>query len=314
MVWPPMGAVHTTWSCSVCGGTTSRPAFRSSRVRGQIGAESLQAESLRPASSAFGSTLGEVVRCRRCRHGSLRETPSSAQLDQVYAHVEDGSSLLEEQGQTATARRDLEAVAKHLGTDRRRLLDIGCWTGSLLGAAAELGWEAEGIDPSAWAVERAVERGHHARRGVIGDPALEPAAYQVITCCDVLEHLVDPASAVEQIFALLEPGGLLFATVPDGGSALARVLGHRWWSVLPMHVQYFTRRSLRLLLEGAGLEVESMRTHPKVFTRGYYANRFGEFVPAIGPRVAGVVTRSRHADRPFAPDFHDRVAVIARRP
>ncbi len=270
---------------------------------------------MRPASSDFGRTLSEVVRCTGCHHGSLRVTPSSSALERAYAHVEDGSSLLEEEGQTATARRDLSRVAEIVGPERRRLLDIGCWTGSLLGAATELGWQAEGVDPSSWAVERAIERGHCAREGSLGDGALGPdASFQVVTCCDVLEHVVDPSAALAQIATLLEPGGVLFATVPDGGSVVARALGRRWWSVLPMHVQYFTRGSLRGLIEAGGLAVETMGSHPKVFTRGYYANRFGEFVPVVGPLLARGVARTRHATRPFAPDFHDRVAVIARRP
>ena len=35
--------------------------------------------------------------------------------------------------------------------------------------------------------------------------------------------------------------------LPDAGSALARRMGARWWSVIPTHVQYFTRASLAQL-------------------------------------------------------------------
>jgi len=255
-----------------------------------------------------------VVRCDRCQHGSLRESPTSDVLEQAYSHVEDQSSVDEERGQVATARRDLIELTHVLGRERGRLLDIGCWTGSLLTAAGELGWTAEGIDPSAWAVSRAAERGHRATEGVIRDDDLRAGAYQVVTCCDVLEHLLDPAAAVRRIAELLEPGGHLFATVPDGGSVLARTLGARWWSVLPMHVQYFTRGSLRQLLRDGGLSVRSVHTHPKIFTRAYYGERFGEFVPVVGPPVARLIARSQGADQPFGPDFRDRIAVIAQRP
>lgn len=297
------------WSCPVCGGRSSRPAFRSSTDA----AVQVAADELAPSSSGFGTTVGEVVRCTRCRHGSLRQTPSADVLEQAYAHVEDQTSIGEEDGQVATARRDLAEVAALAGGAGGRLLDIGCWTGSLLTAATEMGWNAEGIDPSAWAVARAVERGHRAVEGVIGDDDLEEGAYRVVACCDVLEHLTDPAVAVARIAELLEPGGHLFATVPDGGSMLARAMGSRWWSVLPMHVQYFNRESLAQLLREGGFEIRSMHTHPKIFTRSYYGDRFGEFVPVVGPAVAGAIRRSRGAERPFGPDFRDRVAVIAKR-
>jgi SAM-dependent methyltransferase len=305
-----MAVPRTQWSCPICGAGTCRPAFRSpTHHRSEVAADEFA-----PSASGFGTTVGEVVRCGRCRHGSLRESPADEVLAHVYAHVEDQTSVLEEQGQVATAHRDLSEVARHVGPERRRLLDIGCWTGSLLRAASDLGWGAEGIDPSAWAVARAIERGHRARQGVVGDDDLDPGTYQVITCCDVLEHLTAPADAVAWIVELLEPGGFLFATVPDAGSRLARALGRRWWSVLPMHVQYFTRDSLSQLLRDGGLTVEAMHTHPKVFTRSYYGDRFGEFVPVVGPVAARVIRRSRGADRPFGPDFRDRIAVLAQRP
>lgn len=271
------------------------------------------ANELAPASAGFGTTLAPVVRCRDCGHGSLEEVPSEAALADTYAHVEDESTVDEEAGQVATARRDLAHVAEHLRGAPGALLDIGCWTGSLLDAAVALGWSAEGIEPSDWAAGRARERGHRVTVGVLGDVPTERADHQVVTCCDVLEHLVDPGAALDDIAGLLEPGGLLFATVPDAGSAAARILGHRWWSVLPMHVQYFTRRSLSRLLEAHGFEVLAVRTHPKVFTRRYYAERLAEFLPAGGGAVAAVARR-RWADAPFAPDLHDRIAVIARRP
>ena len=266
-----------------------------------------------PAASGFGTTLGDVVRCDACGHGSLRQVPSSEDLARTYAHVEDTSSLDEEHGQIATATRDLEAVHQHLAGGPGALLDLGCWTGSLLDAARTLGWDTEGIEPSDWAASQAEQRGHPVAVGALGDVTLQRDRYQVIACCDVLEHLVDPAEAARRIADLLEPGGLLFATVPDAGSRLARVLGHRWWSVLPMHVQYFTRDSLSSLLDHADLEVLSVRTHPKVFTRRYYADRLGEFVPGARRGVARLTSAGTWADRPFAPDLRDRIAVVARR-
>jgi 2-polyprenyl-3-methyl-5-hydroxy-6-metoxy-1,4-benzoquinol methylase len=294
----------------VCGDHQHRPAFRS----GTRSLDQIDPNELAPAASAFGTTLGDTVSCRSCGHGSLRGVPSAEELARTYAHVEDHASLDEEAGQVATARRDLRAVRALLTDAPGDLLDIGCWTGSLLDAARTLGWDTEGIEPSDWAAARAEERGHPVAVGTLGEVALRQERYQVIACCDVLEHLVDPGDAVARIAALLEPGGLLFATVPDAGSRLARALGHRWWSVLPMHVQYFTRSSLRSLLSRADLEVLSVRTHPKVFTRGYYADRLGEFVPGAGRPLERLAAIGSWADRPFAPDLRDRMAVIARRP
>lgn len=305
-----MGEAGADWGCPVCGSRDGTPAYR----RQGDHVVDLRADELAPAATAFGATVGEVVRCRACGHGSLDRPPSTDDLAAAYAHVEDASSLEEADGQTTTARRDLLEVRDHLDAAPGRLLDIGCWTGSLLDAAAELGWTASGVEPSTWAAAGAVERGHDVTVGTLDDVTVDAGSVQVVACCDVLEHLDDPTAAARRIAELLEPGGLLFATVPDAGSVLARVLGRRWWSVLPMHVQYFTRPSLVALLTGAGFEVVTVHTHPKVFTYRYYADRLGEFVPAVGRPLAGIVGRSPVAERAFGPDLRDRIAVVARRP
>jgi SAM-dependent methyltransferase len=119
---------------------------------------------------------------------------------------------------------------------------------------------------------------------------------------DVLEHLPDPGGAVTEVYRLLEPGGVFYLTVPDAGSRLAKVMGKRWWSVLPMHLQYFTRSSMRRLLTDRGFEVIEQRSHPKVFSVRYYVARLAAFT--------GVRLRSG-SERLVAPNFHDRMEVIA---
>lgn len=302
----PMRATTVAWTCPVCGGRSSQPAFRRSSTVTDVGSSDLT-----PAADTFGVTIDTVVRCVDCGHGSLASRPSSEVLDHAYGSVVDDDTVEEEQAQVATSLRDLAEVGRLTGETRGRLLDIGCWTGSLLVAAGELGWDAEGVDPSSWAVERATQRGVRACEASI-DGIEQRGPYQVVTCCDVLEHLVDPGAALERIHALLEPGGVLFATVPDGGSLVARMLGRRWWSVLPMHVQYFTKTSLESLLRRRGFEVLVTHSHPKIFSRRYYAHRFGAFVPIIGPLLASAVDRSRTSEQPVAPDFRDRIAIIAR--
>jgi SAM-dependent methyltransferase len=264
-----------------------------------------------PSSDRFGELIGTLVRCQGCGHGSLLERPPTDLLDSVYSHAEDRVSLEEEDGQVATAARDLQVIERHV--EPGRLLDIGSWTGSFLVAAASRGWVAEGIEPSRWAADRAIARGCQVHAGTLDDAELVPGSFRAVVACDVLEHLLEPGEALARIAAALEPGGVLFATVPDAGSPLARALGRRWWAVLPMHVQYFTRQSMARLLERHGFELERATTHPKVFSVRYYASRLGTLLP-FGRRLpVAAATRLRVADRPVAPDLRDRLAVIARR-
>jgi SAM-dependent methyltransferase len=192
-----------------------------------------------------------------------------------------------------------------------RLLDVGCWTGSLLAAAVARGWEASGVEPSAWAVARAQERGLAVTQGSLDE--LPADTFRLVTSCDVLEHLLDPGDGLDRIARVLEPGGWLYLTVPDAGSPVACALGRRWWSVLPMHVQHFTRGSARRLLEAHGFAVVDVRSHAKTFTAGYYAGRLAAFVPWLGRPLAATLGRTGRADRLVSPGFGDRMQVLARR-
>jgi SAM-dependent methyltransferase len=297
----------------VCSAAAHELAFRTSTTATEGGVD---AERFRPASDDFGATVATVVRCTSCGHGSLEAVPDESAVALAYEEAEDPVSVREEPGQVATADRDLAAVEATLGIgpgapDKGRLLDVGCWTGSFVAAAQARGWAASGIEPSAWAVARARTRGIDVHQAQLGDDRRDVDSYRVVVACDVLEHLLDPAAAVAHLRELVEPGGALFITVPDAGSRLARVLGARWWSVLPMHVQYFTRGSLQRLLERHGFEVEVVRTHAKLFSRRYSVERLAAFLPVGSARLERLGGRLRSRDRLIGPDLRDRMAVIA---
>lgn len=295
-------------ACPVCGSRDHRTRFDVPNAGTEGG---VSAEAFRPSSERYGGAVGRIVQCRACSHGFVAELPATDAIANAYAEAADPVSLREEAGQVETGRRALADIERFLAPGR--VLDIGCWTGSFLLAARERGWTPVGLEPSGWAAARARERGLEVHEVDLKNHGLEPGSFRLVVMCDVIEHLESSYDAVTIAGELLEEGGGLFLTLPDAGSLMARVLGKRWWSVLPMHLQYFTRRSLQLLLQRCGFEVRSMSTHPKVFTARYYAERLGGY----SGRLQGVAVRSAQllgfADRLVAPDFRDRMAVVATR-
>jgi 2-polyprenyl-3-methyl-5-hydroxy-6-metoxy-1,4-benzoquinol methylase len=296
-----------TGACPACGGTTFARRFRGPKAP----SVAVDSGSVVPSSDRFGSTAGTVRRCQRCGHASLSDPPAQAVFEGAYADASDPISLAEEAGQVATAARDLERLERFVRPGR--LLDVGCWTGSLLVVAQARRWRAEGLEPSAWGAERAATRGCVVRMATIDEARLEEGAYRAIVAADVIEHLLDPSRAIATFWRALEDDGVLFLTTPDAGSTVARVLGRRWWSVLPMHVQYFTRSSMTAVLTRGGFVVEDVSTHPKTFSLEYYGDRLAAFAPIGGSLVRRAVRATGQAGRPVSPDLRDRMAVIARK-
>jgi SAM-dependent methyltransferase len=273
----------------------------------------LSPEAFRPSSDEYGQLDAPVVSCVACGHRTVEAPPDAAALTDAYAGAVDEVTLVEEPGQVATADLGLVEIEKQVTPGR--LLDVGCWTGSFLVAAQDRGWKVTGVEPSAWAADRARARGVEVHQCELADAPLEPGSFDAVVSCDVLEHLEDPGAAVARFAELLAPGGVLYLTVPDAGSRLARWMGRRWWAVVPMHLQYFSRSSMHLLLSRHGFDVRTVRTHPKRFSVRYYGQRAASFVPGLGDRFVGAVGRWRGADRLIGPDFGDRMEVVAvRRP
>jgi SAM-dependent methyltransferase len=218
----------------------------------------------------------------------------------------------EEAGQRETARRALERIERYL-PGRGALLDLGCWVGFLLAEGRDRGWETLGVEPSTFASAYARDRlGLEVHTAELFSAELPLAAFDAVALGDVIEHLPQPGEALERIASLLRPGGVLWMALPDAGSRVARALGARWWSVIPTHTQYFTRDSLRTLLERRGYEVLEITTAPKVFTVRYYLDRLGGYSAPVARGLVGGAAAAGIADRMWAPDFRDRMAVIAR--
>jgi SAM-dependent methyltransferase len=296
-------------SCAACSSTVLLPHLEVADAR---------AEDLIPTTDRFGAALGDIVRCPACSHMQLDRFPTEAELGEAYGEAASEDYVEEEAGQRETARIALERIERFApGADegRRAILDLGCWVGFLLAVARERGWETLGVEPSEFASAFARERlGLEVIRDDLFEADLGGRRFDAIAMGDVIEHLPRPADALDRMAEMLAPGGVAYLALPDAGSRVARRMGARWWSVIPTHVQYFTRASLLTLLRRRGWEPLWLGTAPKAFTVRYYLERIGGYSPAAARALVGAATAARVADRMWAPDFHDRMGIIARGP
>jgi 2-polyprenyl-3-methyl-5-hydroxy-6-metoxy-1,4-benzoquinol methylase len=140
----------------------------------------------------------------------------------------------------------------------RELHEVGCGEGFLARRLAAHGYRVRGSDLSPATIAGA--RRHSA--GITPPIAFQVAdlcrldperdAAELIVCCEVLEHLPDPARALEVLGRLARPH--LIASVPKEPLwRLLNVARGRYWSALgntPGHLQHWSGRAfIRLLAQ-----------------------------------------------------------------
>jgi 2-polyprenyl-3-methyl-5-hydroxy-6-metoxy-1,4-benzoquinol methylase len=135
-----------------------------------------------------------------------------------------------------------------------RLLDIGSGDGSFVRLARDvLGYEAEGLEFDSQAIEQSREKGGVIHQGMLPGSELTPSTYDQVTLKDVLEHLHDPVTALEEALALLRTGGRIWIQVPSLDGASNATFGvHSRLLEPPRHLVMFGVNSLKRLMEKIG--------------------------------------------------------------
>jgi len=218
----------------------------------------------RLGASVLDLTGGPIrfVRCAHCglvyMNPRLTEPAIARFYDTVYA-VQGAAGAFEDM-QHARVAYVLDQIERLLpASPPPRLLDIGCGAGQLLRGAQQRGWEIQGSELSAVAVERAtLLLGAPIHHGDFRAMALAPGSLDVVTLLSVVEHLRAPVDFLRASAALLRPGGVLMFNVPNVASweyRLAAALRQPWRGFIVEHLTYYTPAVVIRLLADLGFEV-----------------------------------------------------------
>jgi len=290
--------------CWVCGSERTTP-WKTRSFAGE-----LRPEYFRITDSDYGATLALRL-CRDCGFIFADERELSS-LVEMYERVED-PAYEQTQGTRRLQMEWLLARIRQARPNASTLLDIGAGTGMLVGAAANLGFGACGIEPSHALVDAALRHNRvKLLQGTFPHPQLEGQTFDVITLIDVIEHVNAPVELLRACASALNPGGIAVVVTPDVRSLAARVLGKRWWHFRIAHVGYFSAKSLEAAVRRAGLRPLRKFRAKWFFRLEYLAERLARYLP-LGRinRLAsrpGVVQRIYQRVVPI--NLHDSTVII----
>jgi glycosyltransferase involved in cell wall biosynthesis/2-polyprenyl-3-methyl-5-hydroxy-6-metoxy-1,4-benzoquinol methylase len=229
------------------------PARRLRRRRAPDAASSRTCPACDARTSRAAGTQGGYAwrRCRTCATFFTDPLPTAAEIDAVYAsYYGDAPAVAASTVEESLAR----LVASCAGARAsNRFLDVGFGGGDLLRAAEAAGWECWGTEVAADSLAAGRDAGWNVIAGDLPAVELDPGSFDVVSFVEVLGPRADPAAHLRRAAALVRPGGVLIGTTPNGGSINRRLLGMRWSVVAaPEHLQLFSARGLRQLLQRAG--------------------------------------------------------------
>lgn len=163
-------------------------------------------------------------------------------------------------GNQKTQFRHCEAVKLIEGGT---ILDVGCGDGLLLKLLQQKGITAEGVDISPEGVAKCVAAGFVAKVHSVDEPLPYPdGSFDTVVLLDVLEHVYDPRAVLRDVARVARTQ--IVVSVPNFSSLPARmqtVCGQVPENNRPHkgHVYWFNDSVFRSVVDGAGLEIETVR-------------------------------------------------------
>ncbi|MGF1507686.1 MAG: class I SAM-dependent methyltransferase [Anaerolineae bacterium] len=301
-----------TVACNYCGSTDTQVKYPDTRGR----RDKIDWSAFRCTHPGYG-VHPPIVECQNCGLIYTNPRPRQDVIIDSYEAVEDPTFLEERAGRELTFQHHLRSFEKFTGpADGRRLLDVGAYIGVFVEQAQASGWDAWGVEPSVWGAAVAQEQGLNVIQGGLGsgDLPFDAGSFHALTMWDVIEHVADPMQVLCDSYDLLKPGGWIAVHTMDANSLFAKIMGNRWPWLMEMHIYYFTRETLRLMMERVGFRVERIKPQGRYLRLQYLTTRLRPYSPPIANAV-DTISKAVGLNRLALPiNFGDLVTAFAQKP
>lgn len=148
-------------------------------------------------------------------------------------------------------------------TNVKKILDAGCGVGQISKVLKEAGFEVTGIDISQQAINEARQNFSNVefiRSSIDSRLPFNNESFDAIYCTEVIEHVYDTDTAIQEMARVLKRGGVLFISTPYHGlvKSLIIVLSkfERHFSPNKSHIRFFTVNTLKRMLRRKGFRVK----------------------------------------------------------
>jgi SAM-dependent methyltransferase len=144
--------------------------------------------------------------------------------------------------------------------ESRTFLDIGAATGEMVMMARQAGYQAEGVEFSDFAVNKAREKwGIILKQTPLSE--MESESFDIVHLNHVFEHFTDPVAELKNIHRILTAGGGLYIEIPYQFHVIERLKHHFASRSVPFslhsihHPFFYTPKTIQRLLRDHGFHI-----------------------------------------------------------
>lgn len=222
----------------------------------------------------------DILECRECHHIFASMVPEEADFAMLYGNVVDETYVKEAPIRQRTFHHYLMHMLKHakraFGGDisNKAILEVGSYYGGFLDESRKAGIPIVGIEPCNDAVSFCRNNGHTVYNGIFESwTNPDNLSFDVIALWDVFEHIGDPNKFLARAYELLKPGGVLCFSTMDVKALVPRLMGRHWPWFMTMHVNYYSKKSLRNVLARNGFTLTHTHYHPHYVSVRYICHK-----------------------------------------
>lgn len=203
-----------------------------------------------------------IQKCNGCGFLMTSPRPDDDELGQYYisdeyiSHTNKSHTLFDKVYQISRvyALKWKLSILNTYCSSSKKLLDVGCGTGSFINYCAKQKWDVTGVEPSSIAQNNIpTELRSHVKPDL---HHVEQNDFDAITLWHVLEHIPNLNDSLKLIESKLKSSGTLFIAVPNPESWDAKKYKDLWAAYdVPRHLWHFSQKTMNSLMEKHNLKV-----------------------------------------------------------
>ncbi len=196
----------------------------------------------------------QMLECQKC--SSVFSSPILPQEQIAVLYKESKQNYDNEL--TCIAESYIQYVYQNatLFRQKDRALEIGCASGFFLRELQKAGFkEVFGVEPSEDAVAKSGDLKDYIFTGFFENAGYARDSFDMISCFQTLDHLINPLEVLKKIFELLKPGGIAYFIVHNEKGLQAKIFGEKSPIYDVEHIYLFNKSTLSRISQKAGFEV-----------------------------------------------------------